>query len=63
MPLREDLLEPVAGENPSGQSLQYDKIYDQIKEARVEDDESIPMGKWERGAEEGRPAADYQADQ
>jgi type VI secretion system protein ImpA len=46
MPLREDLLEPIAGANPSGTNLQYDKVYDQIKEARVEDDESIPMGNW-----------------
>jgi type VI secretion system protein ImpA len=46
MPLREDLLEPIAGENPSGANLQYDKVYDQIKEARIEDDDSIPMGNW-----------------
>jgi len=48
MPLRDDLLEPIAGENPSGPNLQYDKIFDQIKEARQEDDESIPSGTWER---------------
>src|SRR5665213_4038095 len=48
MPLRDDLLEPIEGENPSGPNLQYDKIFDQIKEARQEDDESIPSGTWER---------------
>jgi type VI secretion system protein ImpA len=48
MPLRDDLLEPIAGENPSGPNLQYDKIFDQVKEARQEDDESIPSGNWER---------------
>jgi type VI secretion system protein ImpA len=49
MPFRDDLLEPIEGENPSGPNLQYDvKIFDLIKEARQEDDESIPSGKWER---------------
>src|SRR5665213_2077659 len=48
MPLHDDLLEPIEGENPSGPNLQYDKIFDQIKEARQEDDESIPSGTWER---------------
>ncbi len=48
MPLRDDLLEPIEGENPSGPNLQYDKIFDQIKEARQEDDDSIPAGSWER---------------
>jgi len=50
MPLRDDLLEPIEGENPSGPNLQYDKVFDQIKEARQEDDESIPSGTWERAA-------------
>src|SRR5665213_2204459 len=50
MPLRDDLLEPIEGENPSGLNLQYDKIFDQIKEARQEDDESIPSGNRERTA-------------
>ncbi len=44
MPLREDLLTPIAGENPSGADLYYDKVFDQIKEARREDDESLPEG-------------------
>jgi type VI secretion system protein ImpA len=49
MPFRDDLLEPIEGENPSGPNLQYDvKIFDVIKEARQEDDDSIPSGKWER---------------
>lgn len=50
MPLRDDLLNPIPGENPSGVSLRYERIYDQIKEARTEDDESIPTGAWERQA-------------
>ena len=44
MPLREDLLTPIAGDNPSGVDLYYDKVFDQIKEARREDDESLPEG-------------------
>ncbi len=48
MPLRDDLLNPVPGENPSGVSLRYERIYDQIKEARTEDDDTIPAGMWAR---------------
>ena len=50
MPLREDLLEPVAGPNPSGANLYYDKVFDQIKEARTEDVEVGSAGAWERAA-------------
>jgi type VI secretion system protein ImpA len=50
MPLREDLLEPIAGENPSGPNLYYDKVFDQLKEARIEEDDSGPMGDWGRSA-------------
>ena len=48
MPLRDDLLNPIPGENPSGASLKYERVYDQIKEARTEEDESIPSGAWQR---------------
>jgi type VI secretion system protein ImpA len=50
VPLRNDLLEPVAGENPSGPSLHYERVYDQIKEARTEEDDSLPVGDWQRAA-------------
>jgi type VI secretion system protein ImpA len=50
LPLREDLLQPIAGENPSGKNLKYDRVFDQIKEARTEDDDSLPTGAWERQA-------------
>lgn len=50
MPLRDDLLNPIPGDNPSGASLRYERVYDQIKEARTEDDESIPTGDWQRQA-------------
>lgn len=49
MPLREDILAPIAGENPSGIDLRYDTrllIVDKIKEARREDD-SLAQGEWQ----------------
>ena len=48
MPLREDLLKPIPGENPCGVDLRYDTtllIYDKIKEARRQDDE-FAQGAW-----------------
>src|ERR1035438_10704717 len=45
MPLREDLLNPIPGENPSGANLRYDPITDKIKEARREDLD-VPQGEW-----------------
>jgi type VI secretion system protein ImpA len=54
MPLRPDLLTPIAGDNPSGANLRYDPIYDQIKEARRQDDAG-PQGDWQRE----RKLADY----
>lgn len=47
MPLRDDLLEPIPGSNPSGESLRYAAVYDQIKEARREEEE-INQGDWQR---------------
>src|ERR1035438_8381521 len=34
MPLPDNLLNPIPGENPSGEDLRYAPIYDQVKEAR-----------------------------
>src|SRR3954463_16144424 len=45
MPLRDDILNPVAGANPAGVDLRYDPLYDKIKEARREDDDA-PQGEW-----------------
>jgi type VI secretion system protein ImpA len=47
MPLRNDLLNPVPGENPSGQNLKYAPVFDKIKEARREDDDAA-QGEWKR---------------
>src|SRR5580692_2611872 len=49
MPLREDILVPIPGENPSGVDLRYDNkllIYDKIKEARRQDDD-LNQGAWQ----------------
>ena len=47
MPLPDNLLSPIPGENPSGQDLRYAPIYDQIKEARRAEDDSA-QGEWVR---------------
>jgi type VI secretion system protein ImpA len=54
MPLRDDLLNPIPGDNPSGQSLRYAPVFDKIKEARREDDDA-PQGEWQHE----RKTADY----
>ena len=54
MPLRNDLLNPIAGENPAGENLRYAPVYDKIKEARRQDDDA-PQGEWTRE----RKLADY----
>jgi type VI secretion system protein ImpA len=56
MPLRNDLLDPIAGEIPSGPDLRYDPVFDQIKEARREEDNTLPTGDWDRPAKK----ADHQ---
>ena len=45
MPLPNNLLSPIPGDNPSGEDLRYAPIYDQIKEARREEEESA-QGDW-----------------
>jgi type VI secretion system protein ImpA len=54
MPLRNDLLNPIAGENPAGENLKYAPVYDKIKEARRQDDDA-PQGEWTHE----RKLADY----
>lgn len=57
MPLREDLLNPIPGDNPSGVDVRYDTkllIYDKIKEARRQDD-NLAQGDWQIE----RKVADY----
>ncbi len=40
------LLEPLPGKNTSGEALRYTDVYDKIKEARREEDETLPQGIW-----------------
>jgi type VI secretion system protein ImpA len=47
MPLRNDLLNPVSEDKPSGENLRYAPVYDKIKEARREEDDA-PQGLWQR---------------
>jgi type VI secretion system protein ImpA len=54
MPLREDLLVPISGNNPSGENLRYAAVYDKIKEARRKED-PVGQGDWARALKE----ADY----
>jgi type VI secretion system protein ImpA len=42
------LLGPIPGENPTGLSLLYEPIYDEIKKARTHEDDSLPQGIWQR---------------
>ena len=54
MPLRDDLLNPIPGENPSGENLRYAPVFDKIKESRREEDDA-PQGEWKLE----RKTADY----
>jgi type VI secretion system protein ImpA len=54
MALREDVLQPIQGDNPSGANLYYSPLFDKIKEARRQE-MSGPMGAWQRDVK----TADY----
>lgn len=55
-----DFLQPISEESPSGESLRYDPVYDEIKEARRSDTVDDSMGIWQpanpKGTEWGRVA-------
>lgn len=40
------LLAPISEASPGGVALRYERVYDLIKEARREDDPSLPLGDW-----------------
>lgn len=42
----EALLRPISEEHPSGESVQYSGVYDEIREARRAD-EALPQGEWQ----------------
>ncbi len=48
LPDIEALLVPVPGVAPAGPSMRYDPLYLGIRQAREEDDASLPLGEWER---------------
>lgn len=43
------LMEPIPGDNPSGQPMHYSEtlLYDKIREARTADDASLSQGQWQ----------------
>jgi type VI secretion system ImpA family protein len=42
------LLSPISEKKPAGESLRFDRVYDEIKEAREEEDPDLPVGVWQR---------------
>ncbi len=40
------ILEPISAQKPCGESLRYTEVYDQIREARREEDKNLPQGVW-----------------
>jgi type VI secretion system ImpA family protein len=44
----DELLAPISVERPSGESLRYAGLHDEIQELRREDDATLPQGVWKR---------------
>ncbi|MGZ5472925.1 MAG: type VI secretion system protein TssA [Thermoanaerobaculia bacterium] len=42
------LLIPISAENPAGEWLRFDPVYDEIQRLRQEDDPALPLGVWQR---------------
>lgn len=47
----EHLLDPISPERPAGESLRYEGIYDEVKEARHADNPALPQGIYEQEVE------------
>lgn len=45
----EELLTPIPGANPSGENLAYELVYDELREARRAEDDTL-QGDWQRKA-------------
>ncbi|MCZ2152308.1 MAG: type VI secretion system protein TssA [Bryobacterales bacterium] len=54
MPLKGNLLDPISDDRPCGESIRAKPVYDQIKEARREEDD-LSQGEWRHE----RKVADY----
>ena len=39
---------PISAENPSGEWLRFEPVYDEIQRLRQEDDPNLPLGVWQR---------------
>jgi type VI secretion system protein ImpA len=44
----EKLLAPLQNQKPTGDFLRYDPLYDHIQTARLQEDERLPQGIWQR---------------
>jgi type VI secretion system protein ImpA len=55
MTLPENILSRIPGENPSGQNLRWEPIYERVKEARREEDD-LPQGEWAYKVKAADPA-------
>ncbi|SIO61712.1 type VI secretion system protein ImpA [Singulisphaera sp. GP187] len=45
----EECLSPIPGDNPSGRNLAYEAVYDELREARRSEDDTL-QGDWQRKA-------------
>lgn len=48
MPLPDDILEPISDDNPVGEDVRYDVVYDEIRDAREEVELPRQDGTWDR---------------
>lgn len=49
----ESLLQPISNESPCGMSIRYETEYDVLREAKREDDTSLPTGIWQSEVKRG----------
>src|SRR5688572_8276789 len=42
----EPLLAPVSAEQPAGRNMEYEQVYNEIREARESDPDYLPQGEW-----------------
>ena len=42
----EELVAPIAGDNPSGVDMSFEQVFEDIKEARRQDDPTLSQGEW-----------------
>lgn len=47
-PLLAPFVAPLDSDGPAGPALRYDPVYARIRDARLEEDASLPMGEWTR---------------